>query len=145
MDRVGRDEADYESAETDENALPQLFEVLDQRRLLAVLQAARETLHGRALDGFVLARRSGRRLDRGGGRKLGSVIVFRDTGDRVLELLHSRAERATDLRQPLRAEEQQREEEQEDDLAGSNVSHAPRLPTFGPIGYGPILGVWILR
>ena len=63
VDRIGRDEADDEGAETDEEPLPQLFEVLDQRRLLAVLQAARKTLHGRPLDGFVLAGRGGRRLD----------------------------------------------------------------------------------
>ena len=43
---VGRDEADDEGAETDEEPLTQLFEVLDQRRLLAVVQATRKTLHG---------------------------------------------------------------------------------------------------
>jgi len=66
-----------------------------------------------------------------GGLELGCVVVLGGSGDRVLELLHTRAERATDLRQPLRAEEQQREEEQEDDLASSNVRHVPSVPALG--------------
>ena len=36
MEDVGDDEADDERAEADEEPLPQLLEVLDERRLLAV-------------------------------------------------------------------------------------------------------------
>ena len=47
--------------------------------------------------------------------------------DRVLELLHPRAERATDLREPLRTEQEQRQQKQEDDLPRADVGHAFRV------------------
>src|SRR5439155_11792972 len=63
----GEGEAEEQRAETHEDALPQLLEVLDQRYFLAVLEAARKTLHDRRLDGLALAGRGGRLLGCGRG------------------------------------------------------------------------------
>ena len=75
--------------------------------------AGATVIRGRNLRGLL----RGRRGDRRGslcGRQLGRLVVL--AGDGVLELAHPGAERAPDLRQPLRAEEQQRDDEQEDEL-----------------------------
>jgi hypothetical protein len=48
MEDVRDDEAEEERAQADEDALAQLLEVFDERRLFAVLQATRQTGHGRS-------------------------------------------------------------------------------------------------
>ena len=70
----------------------------------------------RDLDGLALAlrRRGRRRLGRCDLR--GRILVWIVARHGILELAHPRPERTTDLRQPLRAEEQQRNEEQQDDV-----------------------------
>jgi hypothetical protein len=44
---------------------------------------------------------------------LGGIL---DAGDRVLELTHTYTERPSDLRKPLRAEEQKRDEQKNDQV-----------------------------
>src|SRR5437870_707097 len=77
------------------------------------------------LGGVVLAcRRWSGRLAGRGCLELGAdlVDVLVGAGHRILELAHSLTHGAADLRQPLRAEEQERQQQQKDDLAGSDVS-----------------------
>src|SRR6266404_4789489 len=72
-----------------------------------------------ALGGRVVLGGRGRRL---GGRELGGR-VRRIAGDRVLELAHPRSERATHLRQPLRAEEEQDDSKQDGDMCRLGETH----------------------
>src|SRR4051794_17636945 len=67
--------------------------------------------------------RDRRRCCRYGRRKLRACLDLLLSADGVLELTHTGAERASDLRQALRAEEEQGEEEQSDDLHGADVWH----------------------
>src|SRR4029077_5385680 len=152
---VRDDEPDEDRADADEEPLPQLLEMLDERRLLTVPEATRETdrTHGALGDGFVLAGRCGRgrvlrphrqlrRL-----RRLG-VSDFRVFGlavarDRVLELAHPGPERPSDLRQALRSEEQEGDDQQEDDLGRADVRHAPTLAAFWAFSIpGKSLHIW---
>ena len=110
------DEPDDERAEADEDALAQLVEMLDERRLLAVLQATRQAPATALLvDGLVLARRRRRAVSCARGRQLRGLgrLGLARAGDGILELPHPAAERAADLRQPLGAEEKQADEQQE--------------------------------
>src|SRR4051794_41860829 len=96
-----------------------------ERRLLAVAEAAGQPFH-RVLDGLALAlglgRRERLRRIRGGAR------------DRVLELTHTGAERATDLRQPPAAQKPQSAQQDEGDGPGPRQSRPPaeRSPFLGP-------------
>src|SRR5262249_17595267 len=102
------DEAEEQRADAREQPLAQLLEVLDERRLLAVSEAARRAdAHRVLVDGLVLAGGLDRRVRP--GAELGRFRL-RIAGDRVLELTHARAERPSDLREPLRAEEQKGDE-----------------------------------
>src|SRR5207237_538656 len=88
--------------------------------------------HG--LDGVALARgdgsgrvlRADRRLD------LGPLVVVLDAhaADGVLELAHALAERAADLGEALRPEEEQREQQEQDDLAWADVRHGSTIARF---------------
>src|SRR6185437_12089081 len=81
---------------------------------------------------LVLGRRRRRRCDRGlGGRELGLRLGSRVTRHRVLELAHTRAERAPDLRQSFATEQQQRDQEEEDDVPGlRESSHGGQRSAF---------------
>src|SRR5207244_8231202 len=89
---------------------------------------SRVALAGGGRRGGVL--RADRGLD-GGGLELPRLVVVL-AGHGVLELAHALAERASDLRQALRTEEQQRNQEQKDDLAGSDIRHCKEDSAFGP-------------
>ena len=58
----------------------------------------------------------------GGSSERGSGVL--SPGDGVLELTHAGTERATDLREPLGAEEEQGETEQQNDFHGADVGMA---------------------
>ena len=84
------------------------------------------------VDGFVLARQRGGHGGSSSARP-GSCVVCVGSGfvvpaDRVLELAHPLAERAADLRQALRAEEQERQQQEADDLERTDVRHAATVP-----------------
>ena len=73
MEDEGDREADDECAEYDEDARPQLVEVLDERRLFTVAEAPWQAHH--VLDGVALAlARSSRRVGRL-HRQLGRLVV----------------------------------------------------------------------
>src|SRR5262249_54918594 len=82
-------------------------------------EAAGKPSHA-VLDGLALSvarrRRGGRR--RLGRRKLRVGLRRSVARDGVLELAHPGAERATDLGEPLAAEEQQGDQENQDDVPG---------------------------
>ena len=158
------DEADHgpdrDRRDDDEEALPQLVEMLDERRLLAMIEATRkpDPRHpqhlplGRLGDGLgLLLRLGGRsrcyRLD---GRSSGSgcrrgrlrrrelrmgVDLRRllHPGDGVLELPHADAERAADLRQPLRPEEQQGKNEKKDQVSRLKKSSSHAIDRTTPL------------
>src|ERR671939_257569 len=73
---------------------------------------------------LALARRRRHGLVRGFELAVNRLSVVVVAADGILELAHSATERATDLRQALRSEKEQREKEQEDDLPGPDVRHA---------------------
>ena len=151
VQHVADHDADRERAEADEEPLAQLVEMLDERRLLAVVQAPRKPgprwppnhrlpkrKRPRAVRFRARARttkeRSPRpppppsvlrrcRRGRNRRRKLRASLDLLVSADGVLELTHAGTERAADLRQPLGAEEQQGEKEQSDDLHGADVWH----------------------
>ena len=146
VEDVADDEADDERAEADEEPLAQLLEVLDERRLLAVVEATGQPRphwllrrRVRGLAALELARRVLRR-----GRELRVRFGAFVARDGVLELAHPAAERAADLRQALRAEEQKSEQEEKSDLERPDVWHAPSLLLADHIspklGFGAAVG-----
>ena len=128
---------DRERDEHDDDPRAELVEMLDQRRLFAVAKAPREAPHAylarvsRSSAWSSSARRrsrsSGEKLSTSAAEAVGSEPVMGAGGsscrsplcvaaDRVLELAHPVPERAADLRQPLRTEEQQGDQEQDHDV-----------------------------
>ena len=100
MERVRHGEGDRDRDQADDEARAQLAEMLDERRLLAVAQAPRKQAHR------VSCRVGGGESSAAGRGSSRLVVVL--AGDRVLELAHPAAERAADLGQALRPEDQQR-------------------------------------
>src|SRR5207344_2046836 len=129
----GEDERGNDCEERDDEPRSELVQVLDERRLLAVIETAREppTSHRGALlaDGLALRLRLARRARNGGGgreldpcrcrsrrcrsRRSGRILVTRDG---VLELTHALPERAPHLGQPLRAENEEKDDQEDEQL-----------------------------
>src|SRR5439155_20094710 len=110
--------------------------MLDQGRLFAVAEAARQQAH-RGLAQVALGRRLRRRLGWRELLRLGGLMA----GERVLELPHPRAQRASDLRQPLGAEEEQRDQEQDDDVRRAGpAAHTGRVARLAATNRG--ISVW---
>src|SRR5581483_1401822 len=121
VDHERGDPRDDDRADAHEEPLTQFLEMLDERGLLAVFQATRQT-HRALVNGLVLAGRRGRRRVLRPHRELRAAVGL--AADGVLELPHAGPERAADLRQPLGPEEQEGENQQADDLERTDVRHA---------------------
>jgi hypothetical protein len=98
--------------------------VLDEGRLFAVPEAPRQATarHGE-LQGVALARGDDRVVLVHRRCQLGDVVVVVLARDPILELAHPAAQRASELRQPLRPEDQERSEQDEHDLGDSDIWH----------------------
>src|SRR5947199_772176 len=93
-------------------------------------RGSRGTALGRG--GVVLARGCRRsRLRRLRQLRSGLVVL---AGDGVLELPHPAPERAADLGQPLRPEDEQRDDEDDDQTGDSDLRHASRVALPGTNG-----------
>ena len=125
MERVGDDERDGDRDQADDEARAQLAEMLDERRLLAVAQAPRKQAH-----------RLSDRTGGGGGSSARGPAAARGLSSSlpVTESLNSRiprAERAADLRQALRAEDEQRHDEDDDQPRDSDLRHGFSVARLG--------------
>src|SRR6185437_15883744 len=123
VEDVGDDEGDQDRPEHDEEPGPKLAQVLDERRLLAVAKPARQQPHGlvRGRLAVVCRRR----------RNLGLVVL---AADRVLELAHAAPERAAHLREPLRAEHEQRDDQDDHQARDTDLRHGTSLACSGRFG-----------
>src|SRR3712207_3426091 len=78
------------------------------------------------------------------GLQLGVIVVVVDlgAGDGVLELAHAAAERAADLGQALRTQDEQRDDEHDHEFHGTDVGHAlkgSRLAVLEPADGNKVL------